>query len=305
MKYFNIISKYKYHFTMNIVVFLWGSTALLGKLISLPSLHLTWLRMIIASLFLTPFFLFKIRRLDIISKHIGLLFLNGLIIALHWVFFFHSVKISTVSLALICLSSAPFFTSLIQTYILKEKLNFHEFVSGGLLFSGMFLIVCSLEGALLEGVFFALVASLGQAFFTIINSKLIKYYHSFTLVFYELLIGSIFLSFFIFPFVNINQIFISLDKISFLLLLFLSIICTSFCYFLSIWALKGMSPFTSNLMVNLEPIYGSAFAFFFIGKSEFLPKSTLLGACLVLSCLFYNLFINYRLSKKLKSIRGV
>ena len=303
MNIFRFISCYKYHLIMNLVVLLLGSTALIAKVVTIPSLQLTWLRMMIASFCLFPFYFFTSRIK--ISRSFFLILLNGIIIALHWIAFFYAVKISTISLTLIILSSAPFFTSLFDSFFYKRSINFHHLISGFFLLIGMVFIFRDTRGFLLEGSFFALIAAVGQALFTVINSRLIKKYSTFNLVFYELLSGFIFLSCFIFSFVGLSWKPVVIDLNVIFLVFFLSVICTVLCYFLSIWALNGMSAFTSNLIVNLEPFYGSYLAFLFLGQDELLPKDILLGVFFVVLCILYNFFIKlYKIHryKKLENI---
>ena len=105
------LSKNKSLILLHFIIIIWGFTGILGKLITMPSELIVWNRMIIAfiTLFIINIFIYK----NIFPKT-KKAFLNylliGVFIALHWIFFFEAIKQSTVSLALICLSSISLFT---------------------------------------------------------------------------------------------------------------------------------------------------------------------------------------------------
>jgi len=53
--------------------------------------------------------------------------LTGVIVGLHWLTFFESIKLSTVSLGVVCMSSSTLFTAIIEPFFFKRKHSISEF----------------------------------------------------------------------------------------------------------------------------------------------------------------------------------
>ncbi|MFP6597249.1 MAG: EamA family transporter, partial [Candidatus Hydrogenedentota bacterium] len=97
----------KYLVLLNIVVPIWGMTAILGKLISVGSGVLVWYRMLIAIAGIVAYFLIARKTFTLPRAMLIKTLLVGLLVATHWVCFFEAIKIANVSIMLVCLSLAP------------------------------------------------------------------------------------------------------------------------------------------------------------------------------------------------------
>ena len=90
-------------------VLLWGFTAILGKLISLPALELVWWRMLIvvAVLAAWPPLWRELRALDpaMLARFAGI----GILVALHWLTFYGAIKLANASVAATCIAVGPIF----------------------------------------------------------------------------------------------------------------------------------------------------------------------------------------------------
>ena len=101
----------KAFFQLHIAVLLAGFTAIFGKLIDLNEGILVGYRMLISAVALGLILFFR-KELEKISFSNTMKFFGvGAIVALHWVFFYGSIKYSNVSVSLTCLSAIGFFTS--------------------------------------------------------------------------------------------------------------------------------------------------------------------------------------------------
>jgi len=102
-------SKLKNQLHLHLIVFIWGFTAILGALITIEAIPLVWFRVFLASA--TLLIVLKIRGVPFKENRSDLfkLMIGGILVALHWVTFFHAIKISTISTTLITLSSSAFF----------------------------------------------------------------------------------------------------------------------------------------------------------------------------------------------------
>ena len=116
-------SRLKNYLVLHLIVFIWGFTAILGALISLDAIPLVWYRMSLAVVFIVLYFLIKKKSFKVDSKGIVKFFVTGIIIALHWIFFFKAIKVSNVSVALVTMSTGAFFVSLIEPIFFKRKIK--------------------------------------------------------------------------------------------------------------------------------------------------------------------------------------
>ena len=115
-------SNLKHFLQLHLIVFIWGFTAILGKLISINSIPLVWYRMFLAVFFVLLYFLIKKKRFSVDGKSLVKFILTGIIIALHWIAFFEAIKVSTISIALVTMSTGAFFTSLIEPLFFKRRI---------------------------------------------------------------------------------------------------------------------------------------------------------------------------------------
>ena len=106
-------------FQLHIAVFLAGFTGVLGRLISLNELSLVWYRLLFAIilLWILRYYFFKSENKIIHKSRISLL-LTGALVALHWVFFYGSIKYANISVGLVCFSSIGFFTAILEPLFL-------------------------------------------------------------------------------------------------------------------------------------------------------------------------------------------
>ena len=129
--------KLQSYLNLHLIVFIWGFTAILGALITIKADALVWYRMFLACIFIFLFILFKKKSFKIPMKEFFQLIFVGLLIAIHWVFFFKAIHISNVSLTLVVFSLGAFIASLLEPLFYGRKLLWYE------VFFGL-LIVCLL-----------------------------------------------------------------------------------------------------------------------------------------------------------------
>lgn len=254
-------------FRLHLIVFLWGFTAILGKLIHVNAQILVFYRMLFAAFFLFVFIrFFKRTSLKISRKLLIQLSIIGGFMAFHWLFFFHSIKVSNVSIALSCLSLSTLFAAVLEPIIFKRKIDISEVIMGIVIVICMGMIFKT-EFHYKEGIFFGILTALFGTIFSVFNGKIYGKTSSGNIIFYEIFAGFLILSFFYLVTGQITQ----LNEISYRdlsLILLLASVFTAFPMLESIKLMKYISPFTLILTVNLEPVYGIILAFFIFGDSE-------------------------------------
>lgn len=266
---------------MHIAVFLWGFTGVLGKAISLAEFPLTWYRTGMTALLFLVVILYRreFRRLSL--KEIARFFAIGSIIAIHWVAFYGSIKYANASIALTCLATAGIFTAIMEPILLKTKFKLKEMWVGLMALIGMYCIY-RFEFKYALGIGLGVSAAILSALFTLMNKKIINQYPARLVGFYEISSGFVFLCILLPLFMNINpSVSFSPSLWDWIWLFVLSLVCTVWAQSLALSALKVLSPFTTVLMVNLEPVYGIVLAMIFFKENKDLGWGFYLGILLI------------------------
>jgi drug/metabolite transporter (DMT)-like permease len=281
---------------LHLTVFVWGFTGILGKLISIDAIALVWYRVLIA--FIALLIYFKVSKTDIkISQNAFLkLFFTGALVGLHWVLFFQSIKLSTVSVGLVCLSSLTLFTAVLEPLFSRKKIDVLDVLTGVLIIAGITLIF-NFEGRYKLGILSGLFSALCASIFSIINSKQIQNRPASIISFYELGGAWVWISLY-------NLITGGFHDLTFpgsadlIYLLILGILCTAVAYVAGVSVMKDLSAFKVALITNLEPVYGIILAFIFFGKKEQMTTGFYVGAILVLTSIFLHPLLQKYLQKQ-------
>lgn len=287
----------KSYLSLHLIVFIWGFTAILGALISIQADALVWYRMGIASVFLFFFILFKKESFRIPTKEFLKLIFVGLLIALHWVFFFEAIHISNVSITLAVFSSGAFLASILEPIFYGRKVLWYE-VFFGLIIIAALAMILKVEINYLEGIMYALVSIIIGVLFTLMNGKLIEKNEPSVITFYEFLAGVFFITIY-FLFTNkFNADFFTLSTNDWFYLLILSSVCTAYAFTVSVKVMRVLSPYTVMLTTSLEPVYGIVLAYFIIGGKEKMSVEFYIGAVLIIITVILNGIVKHYLSNK-------
>jgi drug/metabolite transporter (DMT)-like permease len=290
---------------LHFIVLIFGFTAILGELISIAALPLVWYRMGIASILLFAL-LAILKRNPPNRKNIWLLLGTGGIIAAHWVTFFHAVKVSNVSVTLACMSTAPFFASILEPLFFKRKIKSIEVVLGIVTIIGLVLIF-RVSGEYIEGIVFGLTSAFLAALFAVINGVFITASKPIWITAIEMLGGFLVLTIVLTASAGWNTQMFQLPAMDWVWIGVLATICTAYAFVVSVSVMKQLNPFTVVLSINMEPIYGIILAFLIFGESEKMTGSFYLGAAIIISTVFINAFVqakNRRAEKKVSSTQN-
>lgn len=280
-------SKLKDYLHLHLIVFIWGFTAILGKLISIDAIPLVWYRMFLASIFIAIYFLVFRKKFSLDKPGIIRFLFTGLIIALHWITFFKAIKVSNVSVALVTMSTGAFFTSLIEPFFFKRKIRLIEILLGAMVIGGLY-IIFSFESQYTLGIIYALISSFLAALFAVLNGLYIKKYDANVISLYQLFFGSLFITLFLGATGAFTADFFSLDGTDWLYLILLSSVCTAYAFIASVKVMRNLTPYTVMLTINLEPVYAIILALFIFGDSEKMNSEFYLGAFIVLFVVLLN-----------------
>ncbi len=287
----------KSYLNLHLIVFIWGFTAILGALISIQSDALVWYRMLFAAVFLFLFIHFKKESFRIPVKEFVKLIFVGLLIAVHWIFFFEAIHVSNVSITLAVFSLGAFLASILEPVFYGRKVLWYEVFFGLIIIAALGMIL-QVEINYFEGIIYAFISIIIGVLFTLMNGKLIEKHEPSVITFYEFLAGVFFISIY-FLFTNkFNADFFILTTSDWVYLLILSSICTAYAFTASVKVMRILSPYTVMLTTSLEPVYGIILAFFILGGKEKMSVEFYIGAVLIVITVILNGIFKHYLSNK-------
>ena len=286
-------NKFRSLIHFHFIVFIFGFTAILGSLISISSLSLVWYRMLIAVICLLIILPLLKKKLIIPKSLFFKLLFCGILISLHWVFFFKAIKASNVSITLSILSLGAFMTSFLEPLFYKKKIIFYEVFLGLLVVLGT-AIIFKTQFKYIEGIIYSLISVIFSVLFTLINGKLVGQASSYTISLYELLGGFITLSFILILSNDFNTELFVLKNNDFLWLLILGTICTAYAFVVSVDVMKHLSPYSLMLSINMEPIYGILLASLFLNESKNMSYQFYVGFSFIFLAVILNGILKIR-----------
>lgn len=268
---------------IHIAVLLFGMSGLFGKFLSLPSMIIVLGRVIFSSIFILSLILFMKTSIRLKQKtDYFYLILMGIILAVHWSTFFHSIQISTVAIGLLTFSTFPVFVTFLEPYFFKEKIRPSDIVVAAVTFTGVVLVLpgFQLESDMTQGVIWGVVSGFTYAVLSILNRKYVKEYSSTVIAFYEQSVAAIVLL----PFLFIQRpVFWPSDI---WLLILLGTVFTGISHTLFINGLKNVKTQAAGIISALEPLYGIIFAIFLL--REIPSFREILGGIIILGTVFYS-----------------
>lgn len=278
---------------LHLVVFIWGFTAILGKLISVSALDLTVYRMPIALLAMWAYTHWRGGLPSLPLRARLALWGTGLIIALHWLTFYHAIKISNISVTLAGFSSGAFFAALFEPLIERRRVSRSELGLSLVAIVALYIIFRA-ESGFAGGMLLAVFSAALSALFAVLNGRFARIYPPKAVAIHEMLGG----------WLGIVPVwlFLGLGGSGFQhpssqdlgWIMVLALVCTAYPFLASIRLMKQISAFTLVLTVNLEPLYGIAFARLIFGESEHMSEPFYVGTFLILMGLLMNGWLKSR-----------
>ncbi|WP_119717621.1 DMT family transporter [Cognatilysobacter tabacisoli] len=268
-------------------VALWGFTAILGKLISLPALPLVWWRMLIvvAALAVLPQVWRGLRAMPprLVLAYAGI----GVLVALHWLTFYGSIKLSNASVGATCIALATVFTALVEPWLTRTRLSKREVALGLAVLPGVALVVGGVPAGMRLGIAVGAVSALLCAIFGSLNKRLVEHGDPLTVTGIELGAGTLAMTALaplmplLFPSFAGDLLVLPGARDAWLLLA-LALACTLLPFALSLVALRHMSAFTAQLAVNLEPVYAIVLAIVLLNEQRELTPQFYAGVAIIL-----------------------
>ena len=282
----------KDYFLLHLSVFIAGFTGVLGRLITLDSAILVWWRMAAAALIMFVYLKITTRRGVADACDASLQRYNfrdilqmggvGMLLCLHWVFFYASIKASNVSIGVVCFSLVGFFTALFEPIINKHRFSGREFLFSLLTILGIYLIF-QFDSRYRLGIALGVVSSALYALFAITNQRVGKHYEAKNMLLWEMVGGLIGLT----CLLPLYNMFFPIDRLypigmDYAYLAFMVVVCTIGLCLLQIIVLQRIPAFTVNLTYNLEPVYSIILSMFIFKEYKELNFSFCIGIALII-----------------------
>jgi drug/metabolite transporter (DMT)-like permease len=280
----------KAHLQIHFCVLLWGFTAILGKLITLPALPLVWWRMLLvsATLLCLPRVWRGLRALPLrlLLSYAGI----GVIVALHWLTFYGAIKLANASVAATCIALCPVFLSIVEPWVAGRRFDPRELLIGAAVVPGVALVAGGLPGEMRLGLAIGVLSAIFVAFFSALNKRLIDDADALTVTCIELGTGTLFLTA-LAPFMAVPA-FPLPNGHDAALLVVLAFGCTLLPFVLALTALRHLSAFATQMVTNLEPVYAIVLAIPLLGEQRELGWSFYVGVAIIIGAVFAHPYLH-------------
>lgn len=271
---------------IHLCVVIWGFTAILGKLITLPAFALVWWRMflVVAALIFIPAFWRGLRRMSL--RTIGIFAGIGVVVALHWVSFYGAIKLANASVAATCMGVAPIIMSVVEPWITRKRFDPRELLIGIAAIPGVMLVVGGTPQGMRLGIAAGVLSAFLVAVFGSLNKRYVELGEPMAVTGLELAAGTAFLTLLaVLSGGNATSLPMP-DAHDAVLLVILALACTLFPFALSLVALRNLSAFSAQLAVSLEPVYAVFLAMLLLGEQRELGLQFYAGLAVILGSVF-------------------
>jgi drug/metabolite transporter (DMT)-like permease len=281
-----VIATTKDYIQLHFLVFLWGFTAVLGKLVSIPSVEMVFYRTLLAATGMAVLILI-VRGTFVVSKSdLIKIMLTGFIVAIHWLTFFGSGRVSNPSTSLVGFATCSFWAALIEPIARRKKIQPLEIGLGLVVIIGLYIIFAD-DFQYPLGMFLGIISGLTAAMFSVINSKLVVRVNAHTITFYEMASACVIIFLFFPLYQNMWADDGQLDLVplwsDWIYIAIMAWACSVYAYSVAINLTKKLSVFFIQLALNLEPVYGITLALIVFGDNEVMGLNFYAGTIIIIS----------------------
>lgn len=268
---------------LHVTVFIWGFTAILGKLISLNAMALVWYRQGLAAVMLALWLLVRRRPMRLPWRDARTLIGVGALVCLHWVCFYATIKLAGVAVAVVCLSACGFFVSLVEPLVFSRRFRWREAALGLLVIGGVVLLTGGAANAEPLGIAIGIASALFSAVFSTLNGRLVQRFEVGSMALWELgaATGWLTVGLLVVPSQFVAPALVSSED--WLWLALLSGVCTVAPWLVSLRVMRSLSPFTAALALNLEPVYSLLLAYLLFPHTERLTAPFYAGTAVLVA----------------------
>ena len=263
-------------------VLIFGITALFSKFISLTALEITMLRSIFAAAIILFVVIWQNKSIKLSKiKDYGIVTLLGVLLALHWVTYFHAMQVSSIAVGVIALYTFPIITVFLEPMFHGEQPHAKDVASAFVVLFGIYLLVpeFSLSNETTQGLLWGVLSALFFALRNIIQGHYFKGYSAKHSLFYQALVTI----FVLLPFSF--EVIPEVTHIQWGQLLILGVFFTAVPHTLFAFSLLNLKAKTVSLVACVQVVYATIFAALLL--SEWPQIMTIIGGLIVISAAMY------------------
>lgn len=273
------------YFKLHFIVFLWGFSAILGKLVSIPTVEMIFFRAIFSALGMGVLIWYAKDSFHVERNDLVKLILIGFVVAVHWLAFFGAARVGNISVSLVGFATNSLWAALLEPWFNKTRFKKYELVLGLVVFLGLYIISFDFQYmlALAIGVF----AGFTSALFSVFNSRMVKRIAPRSITFYNMIgvfLGTgLFLPVYQATLATDQQLHLLPPAMDLLYIAVLAGVCSVYAYTVAIELMKRISVFMIQLTLNLEPVYGIIMAVIIFGEKEKMNFNFYVGTVIILA----------------------
>ena len=267
---------------IHLCVLLWGFTAILGRLITLPALPLTLWRMglLAALLAFVPAVWRSCRAMP--RRLLGAYALVGAILGLHWLTFYLSVKWANASVGATCMALTPVVLAFLEPLVTSRRFEARDVWLGLVTVAGVVLMMGGIPTGMRAGLAVGVLSAALVAVFGALNKRYIHDADALTVTAIEMAAGAALMAVLV-PFVpGDGSAFAVPGPRDAALLAVLVLACTLLPYWLHLVALRELSAYWVALATNLEPVYAILLAIPLLGEHHELAPRFYAGVAVIM-----------------------
>jgi len=270
---------------LHFIVLLWGFTAILGKLVSIPAVEMVFYRTLLAAIGMGAVMIFLRTSFKISTSDFWKIFLTGFIVAAHWLTFFASGRVANASVSLVGFATGSLWTALIEPLVKRKKIQAIEVSLGLMVIVGLY-IIFAFDFQYPLGLLLGILSGLTMAIFAVINSTFVSRVNPYTITFYEMtgacLGTALFFPVYMTFFAADQQLHLVPSAMDLIYIAAMAWACSVYAYAVALNLMKKVSVFLISLTLNLEPVYGIIMAVIVFGDSEKMNLNFYIGTLVIL-----------------------
>jgi drug/metabolite transporter (DMT)-like permease len=210
----------------------------------------------------------------------------GVLVALHWLTFYASIKLANASVAATCIALGPVFLAVVEPWIARRRFDPRELMIGIAVVPGVILATGGVPLEMRAGIAIGVLSAFFVAFFGSLNKRLVDHGDPLTVTCLELGTGTLLLSMLAPLLPHSGPAFVMPSAHDALLLGILALGCTLLPFVLALVALRHLSAFGTQMVTNLEPVYTIVLAIALLGEQRQLGGQFYLGVAVILAAVF-------------------
>ncbi|NMH87226.1 DMT family transporter [Flavivirga algicola] len=255
-----------------------SSAAVIGKHIDMPAAVIIWWRSALALIIIYIFCRIKKINLKLYTnRDKRTFFFSAIFLGIHWITYFHSVKVSNVSIGMLSMFTFPAITTILEPILTKTKFNKVHLLLALLVLIGIYVLApeFNIQNSDFEGIVWGIISALFFSLRNIILKRGSLKYDGTMVMMYQLLVITIVFSPILY-FMDTSNI-----NAEYPYIILLALLATAIGHTLFIKSLQRFSASTASIILSTQPIYGIILAYIFL--NEIPAFNTYIGGTLILS----------------------